>query len=130
MSKRPDPHEVVVVDEQSVRVSREFRDVLCSRVTPPLDHVALGVELDHDGSRHTARAERRILDGRDLLGRERLGEMGDPNVILRVHKDRGDGTHDPLVGHLERPRRVDRKRRDVTAGIASARCLTILSPHA
>ena len=36
-----------------------------------------------------------------------LREVRDPHVLLGVHKDSRDRAHDPVVGHFQRPGRVD-----------------------
>ena len=75
-----DPDEVVVVDEDAVRVARVDRDVL-RRIAPALHDVAGRIELDHRRRRRAARADRRLLHrGRLLLG-QRLRQVRHPDVI-------------------------------------------------
>ena len=108
------PHVVVVVDEDAVRVAREFGHVLRRGVAPPLDEIPLGIELGHDRGRDAAGAERRVLHGGRLLRRERFRDVRDPDVIARVDEHARDGSHDPQVRHLARPARIHRERRHAT----------------
>ena len=105
------PDVVVVIDEDAVCVAGEFGHVLRGGVAPALDHVALGIELDDHGGRHAAGPDRRVLHRGDLFGCQRLGQVGDPDVVLRVDEHAGDRPHDPQVGHLAGPAGIDRERR-------------------
>ena len=107
MPVRAHPDVVVMVDEEPVRVPGKLGHVLRRGVAPRLDDIALGVELDDDRRRYAAGADGRILDDGGLLGRERLRQMGDPDVVLGVHEHGRHRAHDPLVRHLPGPRGVD-----------------------
>ena len=48
--------------------------------------------------------------------------MRDPDVLLRVDEHAGDRAEDPVVGHLERPRRIDLERGRVSRGFGLFSC--------
>jgi hypothetical protein len=75
-----DPDEVVVVDEDPVRVARIHVD-LVGLEAPALDDRAGRVELEHRRRRLTARCDRRLLGQRRFFLGQRLGQVGHPHVI-------------------------------------------------
>ncbi len=109
---RAHPHEVVVVDEDAVGITRPVGRILLGLVAPALHHLAVLVEFDHDRRRLAAGAHRRGLFLVEFFFGQGLGQAGDPGVVLGVHEDAGHRAHDPVVRELLRPRGIDREGRD------------------
>ena len=118
-----DPDEVVVVDEDAVRLAGPVGEVGHRALAPALHQLALLVELQHRRRRLAAGAHlHRLWFGRvearhlprflvELFLGQRLGQMRDPHVLFGVDEDAGDRAHDPVIGHVLRPGRVDLERR-------------------
>ena len=129
-----DPDEVVVIDEDAVRFARPVGHVVVGALSPALNQLALLIELENGrrglaagahlhrlflrrrrrGSRRTTTSGtlgRRRDDVPRLLVEFFLGErfwkVRHPDVLLRVDEDAGDRAHDPVIGHFQRPARID-----------------------
>ena len=82
-----------------------------SPCAPALDHLAVLIELDHDGRGLAAGAHRRLLLLVELFLGQGLRQVGDPDVVLAVDEHAGDRAHDPVIGELLRPGGIDRESR-------------------
>ena len=106
MTITADPDIVVVIYEESVRIPGIHGDILCG-LSPTLNDVTVRAELDYSRRWDTSCAERWILNSRCLLRRQRFREVSDPNVVLRVHKNSGHRTQNPVIGHILGPAWID-----------------------
>ena len=130
-----DPDVVLVIDEQPVRVARPVREVAERSLAPALHELALRIELENRRRSLAARTKLYRLrlaslhTGAHLPGflvelffGQRLGQMRDPDMLLRVHEDAGHGTHDPVIGHFLRPVRIDLEGRNVGSWLCLFGC--------
>ena len=113
-----DPDKAALVDLDAVLAADPFVAVTGS--APGAQQIAVGVEFQDRWRRHAAFRARRVQrDALFVLG-QRSRALDHPDMSLPVDGNAADLTHDPVVGQLFRPGRIDRKGRDV-AGVGGAR---------
>ena len=112
-----DPHEVVVIDKDAVRVLRELRHVLGGRIAPALNELTLLVELEDHGCRCAAGAHGRLLHLVELFFGQGLGQVGDPDVLLGVDEHASHGAENPVIRQFKRPRGIDLEARRRRLGL-------------
>ena len=117
------PHVAQVVHEDAVLGLGPLVPLalVAVRVSPTVEQVPVGVELEHRRRRVAARGNRRVLHEPGLVGVQAAGPMDEPDVVVQVHRDPADFPDQPVVGK-HGPRRIHRRGLGVLVVRIVGRC--------